>query len=114
MAGAEYAGGFLMAEVLLYGTRLCPYCIAARHLLRGKGVEFQDIAVDGDPALRRLIAERSGRTTVPQIWVGEQHIGGFTDLLSLERSGRLDPLLAKVGEVADSAAEQINGKEHKP
>lgn len=103
-----------MAEVVLYGTRLCPYCVAARRLLRGKSVEFQDIAVDGDPALRRLIAERSGRTTVPQIWVGEQHIGGFTDLLSLERSGRLDALLAKAGAVAGSDAEQVNGKEHKP
>ena len=87
MAGAEHAGGFLMAEVVLYGTRLCPYCIAARRLLRGKGVEFHDIAVDGDPALRRLIAERSGR---------------------------LDPLLAKVGEAAGFGAEQVNGKEHKP
>lgn len=103
-----------MAEVVLYGTRLCPYCLAARRLLRAKSVEFQDIAVDGDPALRRLIAERSGRTTVPQIWVGEQHIGGFTELLSLERSGRLDALLAKAGAVAGFGAEQINGKEHKP
>ncbi|MFZ5654936.1 MAG: glutaredoxin domain-containing protein [Pseudomonadota bacterium] len=54
---------------------------------------FQDIPVDGDAALRRLIAERSGRSTVPQIWIGEHHVGGYTDLLELERSGRLDELL---------------------
>jgi glutaredoxin 3 len=82
-----------MTGVMLYGTRLCPYCVAARRLLRRKGVAFQDIPVDGDAALRRLIAERSGRSTVPQIWIGEHHVGGYTDLLELERSGRLDELL---------------------
>ena len=83
-----------MAEVILYGTRFCPYCVAARRLLHGKGVEFHDVPVDGDPALRRLIAERSGRDTVPQIWIDDHHVGGFTDLQALERAGRLDQLLA--------------------
>lgn len=83
-----------MSEVVLYGTRLCPYCVAARRLLRRKGMEFQDIPVDGDRALRRRIAERSGRSTVPQIWIGEHHVGGYTDLLDLERSGQLDALLS--------------------
>lgn len=83
-----------MAGVILYGTRLCPYCVAARRLLRGKGVEFHDVPVDGDPALRQLVAERSRRDTVPQIWIGEHHVGGFTDLQALDRAGRLDELLA--------------------
>jgi glutaredoxin 3 len=86
-----------MVDVVLYGTRVCPYCVAARRLLRSKGVEFHDVPVDGDPALRRLIAERSGRDTVPQIWIGEHHVGGFTDLQALDRAGRLDPLLAAAG-----------------
>ncbi len=85
-----------MGQVVLYGTRICPYCVAARHLLRRKAIDFQDISVEGDAALRQLIAERSGRTSVPQIWIGEHHVGGFTDLLALERSGRLNQLLVAV------------------
>jgi len=83
-----------MMGVVLYGTRVCPYCVAARRLLRSKGVEFHDVPVDDDPPLRHLIAERSGRDTVPQIWIGEHHVGGFTDLQALDHSGRLDQLLA--------------------
>ncbi len=73
--------------VTLYTTRFCPYCIRARSLLDDKGVVYNDIAVDNDPRLRREMMARSGRTTVPQIWVGEQHIGGCDDLLLLERQG---------------------------
>jgi glutaredoxin 3 len=79
--------------VTLYTTRFCPYCIRARNLLDHKGVVYQDIAVDNDPRLRREMMARSGRTTVPQIWVGEQHIGGCDELLLLERQGLLDELL---------------------
>lgn len=86
-----------MADVILYGTRFCPYCVAARRLLRSKCVDFHDIPVDGEPALRRLVAERSQRDTVPQIWIGEYHVGGFTDLQALDRDGRLDQLLAAAG-----------------
>ncbi|MEH6543979.1 MAG: glutaredoxin 3 [Porticoccaceae bacterium] len=79
--------------VVLYSTRFCPYCIAARRFLKAKSVEFEDIAVDGDHQLRQEISDRSGQHTVPQIWIGERHIGGFTDMQALERSGELDVLL---------------------
>jgi glutaredoxin 3 len=78
----------------MYSTRFCPYCVAARRLLSAKGVDFEDIPVDGDPELRRKMSERAGQRTVPQIWIGDRHIGGFTDLAALDRSGELDPLLA--------------------
>jgi glutaredoxin 3 len=79
--------------VTLYTTRFCPYCVRARSFLDARGVEYEDIAVDHDPQLRREMTRRSGRVTVPQIWIGEQHIGGCDDLLQLARQGRLDALL---------------------
>jgi glutaredoxin 3 len=82
--------------VTLYTTRFCPYCIRARSLLDDKGVVYNDIAVDNDPRLRREMMARSGRTTVPQIWVGEQHIGGCDELLMLEHQGLLDGFLERV------------------
>ena len=82
-----------MAPVTMYTTRFCPYCMRARQLLDSKNVPYTDMAVDNDPALRREMMERSGRRTVPQIWVGETHVGGFDDMYLLERQGRLDELL---------------------
>lgn len=79
--------------VTLYTTRFCPYCIAARRFLKAKGVAFDDIPVDNDPELRRSMSERAGQRTVPQIWVGDTHVGGFTELAALEESGELDPLI---------------------
>lgn len=79
--------------VTLYTTRFCPYCIAARRLLTSKGVSFEDIPVDGDPDLRQKMTERAGQRTVPQIWIGETHVGGFTDLAALDQRGELDQLL---------------------
>ncbi len=81
--------------VTLYTTRFCPYCIRARDLLDHKGVAYRDIAVDNDDQLRREMMTRSGRDTVPQIWIGERHIGGCDDLLLLERQGQLDELLVR-------------------
>jgi glutaredoxin 3 len=81
------------APVTLYGTRFCPYCVAARQLLSARGVEVEDIAVDGDRSMRRQLADASGQQTVPQIWIGEQHVGGYDELSALARSGRLDALL---------------------
>lgn len=86
----------MAADVTLYTTRFCPYCIAARSLLDSKGVAYREIAVDHNPGLRKEMMARSGRRTVPQIWVSEQHIGGFDDLRSLDRQGRLDELLEGV------------------
>ena len=77
----------------MYSTRFCPYCIRARMLLDSKRVEYTDISVDSKPDLRREMMQRSGRRTVPQIWVGEQHVGGFDDLARLEQQGSLDQLL---------------------
>ena len=83
----------MSSGVILYTTRFCPYCIRARALLDEKGVAYEDIAVDDDPLLRREMMTRSGRTTVPQIWIGEHHIGGCDDLMLLERQGRLNEFL---------------------
>jgi glutaredoxin 3 len=82
--------------VIIYTTRFCPYCVRARNLLDAKSVPYHDIAVDREPQLRREMMVKSGRNTVPQIWIGEQHIGGFDDLHLLERQGRLDELLERV------------------
>ena len=82
-----------MVSVVLYGTRFCPYCVAARMLLKTKGIAFEDISVDNDRELRAQISEKSGRTTVPQIWIGDQSIGGYTELQKLALTGELDRLL---------------------
>lgn len=77
----------------MFSTRFCPYCTRARQLLDAKGVAFTDIPVDGDRAQRAVMERRSGRHTVPQIWIGETHVGGFDDLWLLERQGQLDSML---------------------
>jgi len=83
-----------MSEVRMYCTSTCPYCIAAERLLRAKGVaEIVKIRVDLEPARRTEMIERSGRRTVPQIWIGGRHVGGFDDLSALDGAGALDPLL---------------------
>lgn len=82
-----------MADVVLYTTPWCPYCIRAKHLLNSKGVAFTDINVTGQPDLRREMEQRSGRHTVPQIWIGSTHVGGCDELYALERQGKLDALL---------------------
>lgn len=86
--------GVVSNKVVLYGTRFCPYCVAARRLLKSKNVSFEDIAVDGNPALRRQIKARSGRDTVPQIWIGDVHVGGYDELRALDDAGDLDALLS--------------------
>ena len=91
----ETAGGqLLMTEIVMYTTRLCPFCTCAKTLLNKKGVEFSEIPVDGDPALRASMAERAGATSVPQILIGDAHIGGCDELFSLEQQGRLDSMLS--------------------
>lgn len=83
----------MSAQVTLYTTRFCPYCVNAKRLLQGKGVDYREIPVDGDADRRAEMAARSGRRTVPQIWIDDRHIGGFDELAALDRQGRLDPLL---------------------
>ena len=77
----------------MYCTAACPFCQAAERLLKEKGVAIDKIRVDLEPARRGEMMQKSGRRTVPQIWIGERHIGGCDDLYDLERQGGLDPLL---------------------
>ena len=84
------------SPIVMYTTRFCPFCVRARQLLSAKGVAYQEIAVDGDPERRSEMMVRSGRHTVPQIWIGERHVGGFDDLWMLEQQGQLDRLLGSV------------------
>lgn len=84
-----------MAKVTMYSTAVCPYCIRAEKLLASKGVTaIEKIRVDLDPARRDEMMHKSGRRTVPQIWIGERHVGGFDDLAALDHAGELDKLLA--------------------
>lgn len=81
------------ARVVMYGTAYCPYSVRARRLLDDKGVRYEDIRVDNRPELRREMEKRSGRRTVPQIFIDDEHIGGSDDLHALEYAGELDSLL---------------------
>lgn len=82
-------------RVLMYSTAVCPYCVRAEQLLKQKGVaEIEKVRVDLDPARRDEMMQKTGRRTVPQIYIGDFHVGGCDDLYALERDGRLDPLLA--------------------
>jgi len=84
-----------MAKVLMYSTGVCPYCIQAERLLTAKGVaNIEKIRVDLQPEQRELMIEKTGRRTVPQIYIGDTHVGGFDDLAALDRAGGLDKLLA--------------------
>lgn len=84
-----------MAKVRMYSTAVCPYCVRAEMLLKAKGVtEIEKIRVDLDPRERVEMMQKTGRRTVPQIYIGEEHVGGFDDLAALEHAGKLDSLLA--------------------
>ncbi len=82
------------AKVRMYSTGVCPYCNMAERLLKSKGVEeIEKIRIDLEPEQRALMMEKTGRRTVPQIYSGDTHVGGFDDLSALDREGKLDPLL---------------------
>jgi glutaredoxin 3 len=84
-----------MAKITMYSTGVCPFCQMAERLLRSKGVSAIDkIRVDLEPERRAEMMERTGRRTVPQIYIGDRHVGGFDDLSALDRAGQLDELLA--------------------
>ncbi len=82
-----------MPTVVMYSTGFCPYCVRARMLLDRKRVIYTDIRVDLEPELRAEMIQRSGRTSVPQIFIDDFHVGGCDDMYALEQQGRLDPLL---------------------
>ena len=84
-----------MPSVLMYSTRVCPYCVMAEKLLQKKGVvQLEKILIDVDPAQRETMMARTGRRTVPQIYIGDHHVGGYDDLAALDRAGKLDAVLA--------------------
>ena len=83
-----------MAKVIMYSSAYCPFCHRAQALLENKQAEYDVISVDGQPQMRAQMVEKAGRTSVPQIWVGDEHVGGCDELYALERKGQLEPLLS--------------------
>ncbi len=85
----------MTSHVRMYSTAVCPFCVMAERLLRSKGVtEIEKVRIDLDPQARQDMMSRTGRRTVPQIYIGERHVGGYDDLAALDRAGGLTPLLA--------------------
>jgi Glutaredoxin, GrxC family len=84
-----------MAKVTMYTTAVCPYCQMAERLLTAKGVQIEKVRVDIEPQRRVEMMEKTGRRTVPQIYVGDTHVGGYDDLSALDRAGELDELLKR-------------------
>jgi glutaredoxin 3 len=82
-----------VSQVLIYSTAVCPYCVAAKNYLKNKGIEYAEVRIDLDFERRQEMLERARRTSVPQIFVGETHVGGYDDLVALDRRGGLQPLL---------------------
>ena len=83
-----------MTDVMMYSTAVCPYCVRAEQLLRARGVaEIAKVRVDLEPSLRTEMMQRTGRRTVPQIYIGGVHVGGYDDLVVLDRAGKLAPML---------------------
>jgi glutaredoxin 3 len=86
----------MMAKVTMYSTGVCPYCQMAERLLTAKGVQtIEKVRIDLEPARREEMMSRTGRRTVPQIYIGDTHVGGYDDLSALDRAGKLDALLAQ-------------------
>jgi glutaredoxin 3 len=82
-----------VSQIILYTTAVCPYCVAAKNFLKSRGAQWQEIRVDTDPVARATMMERAKRTSVPQIFIGDTHIGGYDDLVALDRAGGLAPLI---------------------
>ena len=83
--------------ITIYSTAICPYCVAAKNFLKSKGLSWNEIRIDTDPAEREAMVAKARRTSVPQIFVGETHVGGYDDMMALHRAGRFEPLLAGAG-----------------
>lgn len=84
-----------MAKVVIYSKTYCPFCVRAKNLLDGKGVSYEEIMVDSDPQLFADLKKKSGMMTVPQIFINDSLVGGYTELAELDGKGELDPLLAQ-------------------
>jgi glutaredoxin 3 len=86
-----------MSKIEVYSTAVCPYCVAAKNLLKSKGLEWTEVRVDTDATQRdAMLARSGGRRTVPQIFINDRHVGGYDDLVAADRSGRLGELLGQV------------------
>ena len=82
------------SSITIYSTAICPYCVAAKNFLKSKGLGWTEVRIDTDPAEREKMVAKTRRTSVPQIFVGETHVGGYDDLMALHRAGKFEPLLA--------------------
>lgn len=82
-----------MPNITMYTTAICPYCVAAKNFLKSRGATWSEVRIDTDPAARAQMMERAKRTSVPQIFIGERHVGGYDELVALDRAGGLKPLL---------------------
>lgn len=81
------------AQITIYSTAVCPYCVAAKNFLKSRGQTWTEVRIDTDPAEREKMMARTRRTSVPQIFIGDTHVGGYDDLMALHRAGGLEPLL---------------------
>ncbi len=84
-------------EITIYSTAVCPYCVAAKNFLKSKGQSWTEVRIDLDPVAREKMMASTRRTSVPQIFVGDVHVGGYDDMMALHREGKLEPLLAGQG-----------------
>jgi glutaredoxin 3 len=96
-----------MPRVVMYSTAICPYCVRAKRLLQRKGVDYEELRIDESRELMREMLERSRRRTVPQIFIGDFHVGGYDDLAALDMEGRLDGLLEVVESPVMDGAEEV-------
>jgi len=87
-----------MPQIDIYTTRFCPYCVRAKRMLERKGVSYNELPIDTQPGLSEEMIQRSQRTSVPQIFIDDFHVGGFDDMAELDMDGKLDPLLGDSGE----------------
>ena len=86
--------------ITIYSTAVCPYCVMAKNFLKSKGREWTEVRIDTDPAEREKMVALARRTSVPQIFVGQTHVGGYTDMMEMHREGRFKPLLDGAGSCA--------------
>ena len=92
-----------MTNVVMYTTGMCPYCVRAKMLLQNKGVHWEELRIDADRQLMQEMMTRSNRRTVPQIFIGDHHVGGYDDLAELDAFGKLDPLLGLAPHLDEAA-----------
>lgn len=104
-----------MPDIVMYTTGMCPYCVRAKMLLQRKGMHWEEKRIDLDHALMGEMLERSRRRTVPQIFIGDHHVGGYDDMAELDAMGKLDPLLGlNARRVPDEAAHTVDASEDAP